>query len=67
MTPDNFLGLPEQAAAFDQAKVLILPIPFEATVSYYCGPLCAGTYSYRIEQDGSSCKVVSREQFGPVS
>lgn len=34
MTPDNFLGLPEQAAAFDQAKVLILPIPFEATVSY---------------------------------
>jgi agmatinase len=34
MTPDNFLGLPEQAAAFDQARVLVLPIPFEATVSY---------------------------------
>jgi len=34
MIPDNFLGLPEQAAAFDQAHVLILPIPFEATVSY---------------------------------
>lgn len=34
MTPDNFLGLPEEASAFAPAKVLVLPIPFEATVSY---------------------------------
>jgi agmatinase len=30
----NFLGLPPEASGFDQARVLILPIPYEATVSY---------------------------------
>ncbi len=40
---------------------------YEAYVSYYCGALCAGSYRYRLEKDGNSCKVVSREQFGPVS
>jgi agmatinase len=34
MTPDNFLGLPDEYSTFDRAEVLILPIPFEATVSY---------------------------------
>lgn len=34
MTPNNFLGLPDPYAEFDQATVLVLPIPFEATVSY---------------------------------
>ena len=34
MTPDNFLGLPEPFDGFDRAGVLILPMPFEATVSY---------------------------------
>lgn len=34
MTPNNFLGLPAPYADFEQATVLILPIPFEATVSY---------------------------------
>lgn len=33
-TPDNFLGLEAEYSAFEQAHVLILPIPFEATVSY---------------------------------
>jgi agmatinase len=32
--PANFLGLPPDVAAFERAGVLILPIPFEATVSY---------------------------------
>lgn len=34
MTPDNFLGLPEPQSTFAAASVLVLPIPFEATVSY---------------------------------
>jgi agmatinase len=34
MNPDNFLGLPDEASSADRASVLILPIPFEATVSY---------------------------------
>ena len=34
MNPNNFLGLPEEHSAFEQARVLVLPIPFEATVSY---------------------------------
>lgn len=34
MIPDNFLGLPEPHAQLQRARVLILPIPFEATVSY---------------------------------
>ena len=34
MTPDNFLGLPEPQSTFEVARVLVLPIPFEATVSY---------------------------------
>lgn len=34
MTPDNFLGLEAEFSAFDRAGVLVLPIPFEATVSY---------------------------------
>jgi agmatinase len=33
-TPDNFLGLEAEHSAFDRARVLVLPIPFEATVSY---------------------------------
>lgn len=34
-TPDNFLGIPEVDP--NSAEVLILPIPFEATVSYGAG------------------------------
>jgi agmatinase len=34
MTPDNFLGLPEPNSNFETARVLVLPLPFEATVSY---------------------------------
>lgn len=37
MTPDNFLGLAEDHSSFERAGVLILPIPFEATVSYGSG------------------------------
>ncbi|MCC6166877.1 MAG: agmatinase [Caldilineaceae bacterium] len=37
MGPDNFLGLPPEVAAFDTARVLVLPLPFEATVSYGAG------------------------------
>jgi agmatinase len=32
--PDNFLGLPEEVASFERARVVVLPLPFEATVSY---------------------------------
>lgn len=32
--PANFLGLPPHASGFEQARVLVLPIPYEATVSY---------------------------------
>lgn len=31
---NDFLGLPEASATLDYAHVLVLPIPFEATVSY---------------------------------
>jgi agmatinase len=34
MTPDNFLGLDAEFSSFERARVLVLPIPFEATVSY---------------------------------
>lgn len=34
MAHNDFLALPEAHAAYDQAGVLLLPIPFEATVSY---------------------------------
>lgn len=37
MQPDNFLGLPPQVSGLDTARVLILPLPFEATVSYGAG------------------------------
>lgn len=36
-TPDNFLGLPAPHADYEKARVLVLPIPFEATVSYGTG------------------------------
>ncbi len=32
--PDNFLGLADHLSTFDRSGVVILPIPFEATVSY---------------------------------
>ncbi|MFN8497750.1 MAG: agmatinase [Anaerolineae bacterium] len=32
--PENFLGLPPQDSGFDDAEVVILPIPYEGTVSY---------------------------------
>ena len=34
---DNFLGLPEEHSGFEESKVLILPVPYEATVSYMGG------------------------------
>jgi len=33
----NFLGLPEEHARFDDAGVVIVPVPYEATVSYMGG------------------------------
>ena len=35
--PVNFLGLPEAETAYDRAPVVILPVPYEATVSYMGG------------------------------
>lgn len=35
--PFNFCGLDEELSGFDQAKVLIWPVPFEKTVSYGVG------------------------------
>src|SRR5688500_6230630 len=35
--PRNFLGLTEEASDFDSAKVVILPVPYEATTSYGAG------------------------------
>ncbi len=32
--PHNFLGLDEQGSDFERAKVVILPVPYEATTSY---------------------------------
>ena len=32
--PHNFLGLDEQGSDFDRARVVILPVPYEATTSY---------------------------------
>jgi agmatinase len=37
MTPDNFLALPAPHSDVDTASVLVLPLPFEATVSYGSG------------------------------
>jgi len=34
---ENFLGLPDDQAGFDTAGVIILPVPYEATVSYMGG------------------------------
>jgi len=35
--PTNFLGLPEEHSGFETAGVLILPVPYEATVSWQAG------------------------------
>lgn len=34
---ENFLGLPDRESEFAQAKVVVLPVPYEATVSYMGG------------------------------
>lgn len=34
MIPDNFLGLPEMYCAPERARVLVLPLPLEVTVTY---------------------------------
>lgn len=34
MSYNNFLGLSDEYSSLEQAKVVVLPIPFEATVSY---------------------------------
>lgn len=34
LPPDNFLGLDEQHSAYERSAALILPIPYEGTVSY---------------------------------
>lgn len=52
-TPDNFLGLETDFSALDRAGVLVLPIPFEATVSYgggtAAGPEAIITASQQVE------------------
>jgi len=35
--PENFLGLDEETSALENAAVIVLPIPYEATVSYSGG------------------------------
>jgi agmatinase len=35
--PHNFLGLDEEAADFERARVVILPVPYEATTSFGAG------------------------------
>jgi agmatinase len=52
-TVDNFLGLPPEASGYAQAAVLLLPIPYEATVSYgggtHQGPSAIITASQQVE------------------
>lgn len=51
--PDNFLGLEENLSSFENAQVVILPIPYEATVSYgggtAAGPQAIITASQQVE------------------
>ena len=35
--PENFLGIPPEHAVFESCPVVILPVPYEATVSYMGG------------------------------
>ena len=35
--PDPFLGIPPEDSPFDESPVIILPVPYEATVSYMGG------------------------------
>ncbi|MBI4544509.1 MAG: agmatinase [Gemmatimonadetes bacterium] len=35
--PHNFLGLDESASAFEAARVVVLPVPYESTTSYGAG------------------------------
>ena len=35
--PPTFLGLPEEDSTFERASVLVLPIPYEGTVTYGSG------------------------------
>ncbi|MFQ5704104.1 MAG: agmatinase [Gemmatimonadales bacterium] len=35
--PESFLGLPSHESLFESARVVVLPVPYEATVSYMCG------------------------------
>jgi agmatinase len=37
LPPENFLGLDEETSALENAAVIVLPIPYEATVSYSGG------------------------------
>ncbi len=37
LPPDNFLGLDEAHSAFDTSRVLVLPIPYEGTVTFSGG------------------------------
>ena len=40
---------------------------YEAIVGYYCGGLCAGSTKYILQPEGSSCKVISSQPFGPTA
>ena len=35
--PETFLGIPEAEVSFERASVVVLPVPYEATVSYMGG------------------------------
>ncbi len=37
LPPENFLGLDEETGALETASIIVLPIPYEATVSYSGG------------------------------
>lgn len=56
--PENFLGLPPEDSRFEDAQVVILPIPYEGTVSYGRG---AGAGPAAILRASTQVELYDRE------
>ncbi len=73
---DNFLGLPDQLAAYETARVAVLPVPYDATTSYNPGtrngPRAIITASQQVEwydtdlaRESQSCGIATLPALEP--
>jgi agmatinase len=76
--PENFLGLSRELSGYEQAKAVVLPVPYDATVSYGTGArngpkaiieasAQVETYDYEFKSEPCEIGIATLEEIEPES